>query len=227
MYHDVGCRAKIPREKQASHNVEKMGYHFACGLDTIQKMKGVQSELQFSVIDIKTKLQPISPVAVLCMPHFDDHRTKSRCWYSTPFFSHARGYKMCLRVDANGIAASHGTHVSLFVCLMQGDYDDDLAWPFMGKITVELLNQIADTQHHMGTVQFDSQQNDECNSRVTSVVSGTGRGWPQFISHKLLCAGMRQDMKCQYLKGDCIYFRIQKIDVHQDNKPWLICTSHT
>ena len=224
MYGDVGCRAKIPREKQASHNVEKMGYHFACALDTIQKMKKVQTELQFSVMDIRATLPPAQPVAILRMSHFDDHHTNNKCWYSTPFHSQPKGYKMCLRVDANGIAASHGTHVSLFICLMQGEYDDDLVWPFQGKITVELLNQIQDRNHHMGTVQFDSQQNDECNSRVTSVVSGTGRGWPQFISHKLLSAGMKEDKKCQYLKGDCLYFRIKKIEVHEANKSWLICT---
>lgn len=223
-YYDVGCRAKILREDQAVHNVEKMGYHFACALDTIQKMKKVETELQRSVIDLKSRVQPIQPVAVIRMPHFDEHRTNNRCWYSTPFFSHPKGYKMCLRVDANGIASSHGTHVSLFVCLMQGDYDDELVWPFQGKIPVELLNQIHDSHHHTGIVKFDSPQNDECNSRVTAVVSGTGRGWPQFISHKLLSSGLRSDINCQYLKGDSLYFRIQKIEVHDANKPWLICT---
>ena len=227
MYYDVGCRAKIARENQASHNIEKMGYHFACALDTIQKMKKVQLELQHLLIDFKSKTQPAQPVAVLCMPHFNDHRTNNKCWYSTPFYSHPKGYKMCLRVDANGIATSHGTHVSLFICLMQGDHDEELLWPFQGKITVELLNQVKDSHHHMGTIQFDSQQNDECNSRVTSVVSGTGRGWPQFISHKLLSAGKRSEISCQYLQGDCLYFRIQKIEVHEANKPWLICTAPT
>ena len=227
IYYDVGCRAKIPRENQASHNVEKMGHHFACALDTVQKMKEVQTELQCAIVDMKLKMQAAQPVAVICMPHFDDHRTNNRCWYSTPFLSQPKGYKMCLRVDANGIAASHGTHVSVFICLMQGEHDEELVWPFRGKITVELLNQIHDSNHHRGTVQFDSQQNDECNSRVTSVVSGTGRGWPQFISHKLLSAGLRSDNDCQYLKGDCLYFRIQKIETHEANKPWLICTAHT
>lgn len=227
MYYDVGCRAKFPRENQSSHNVEKMGYHFACALDTIQKMQKIQTELQYSIIDLKSKVQPAQPIAVIRMPHFDHHRTNSRCWYSTPFLSQPKGYKMCLRVDANGIAASRGTHVSLFVCLMQGDCDDELVWPFRGEITVELLNQVHDSHHHMGSVQFDSQKNDECNSRVTSVVSGTGRGWPQFISHKLLNAGQRYDINCQYLKGDCLYFRIQKIEVHEANKPWLTCTTHT
>lgn len=227
MYRDVGCRAKIPRENQASHNVEKMGYHFACALDTIQKIKRTHVELQFTIREMKSKMQPAQPVAVLCMQHFDDHRMNSGCWYSKPFLSHSKGYKMCLRVDANGIGTSHGTHVSLFICLMQGDYDEELVWPFQGKIIVELLNQIQDSHHHMGTIQFDSQQNDECNSRVTSVVSGTGRGWPQFISHKLLGASVRSEANCQYLKGDCLYFRIQRIEVNEANKPWLVCTSHT
>ena len=35
-----------------------------------------------------------------------------------------------------------GTHVSVFACLMKGDNDDSLFWPFTGTVTIELLNQL-------------------------------------------------------------------------------------
>lgn len=223
IFHDIGCRSKFPREDQTSHNTEKMGHHFLCALETIQKLKKSQNELRRSVNDMKLKLQPRGPVATFRMPHFDEHRSHNRCWYSSAFQSHPRGYKMCLRVDANGIAMSHGSHVSVFICLMQGEHDDDLVWPYRGTVTVELLNQLQDSNHHIGTVQFDCQQNDDCNSRVSCVVSGTGRGWPQFISHKALdhCS----EKNCQYLKGDCLYFRVPKVEIYETNKPWLICNN--
>ena len=51
---------------------------------------------------------------------------------------------MCLEVYANGIADGKGTHVSVVACLMKGDNDDSLSWPFTGSVTFELLNQLED-----------------------------------------------------------------------------------
>ena len=31
-----------------------------------------------------------------------------------------------------GMAGGVGTHVTVFVCLMCGEYDDNLTWPFRG-----------------------------------------------------------------------------------------------
>ena len=44
---------------------------------------------------------------------------------------------MCIRVDANDSDA--GTHVSVFVYLMRGEYDSRLVWPFRGDITIQLV----------------------------------------------------------------------------------------
>ena len=38
-------------------------------------------------------------------------------------------------------------HVSVFTKLLEGRYDDQLHWPFLGTVTYELLNQLADDQH--------------------------------------------------------------------------------
>ena len=55
---------------------------------------------------------------------------------------------MCLKVYANGVSEGKGTHVSAFICLMRGDNDDNLKWPFKGTIKVSLLNQLEGGQHH-------------------------------------------------------------------------------
>ena len=38
-------------------------------------------------------------------------------------------------------------HVSCYICLMTGQYDDTLEWPFQGKVTMELLNQMEGVNH--------------------------------------------------------------------------------
>ena len=129
---------------------------------------------------------------------------------------------MCLRVDARGVSRSEGAHLSVFTCLMQGENDGALPWPFLGEVTVELLNQLKDTHHHKGVVKYECREEDECNKRVTCVVSGTGRGWPLFVSHDAL--GYKQETECQYLKDDSLFFRVARVEVYAANKPWLMCT---
>ncbi len=66
------------------------------------------------------------------------------------FFSDSfqKGYKMVIRIDPNGCGMYEGTHVSVWVYLMRGDYDDQLEFPFKGTVTFELLNQLEDNNHH-------------------------------------------------------------------------------
>ena len=63
-------------------------------------------------------------------------------WTSPPYYTHIGGYKFCLEVYPNGDGSGKGTHLSVYVRLMDGEHDDDeLEWPFEGWITFELLNQ--------------------------------------------------------------------------------------
>ena len=42
-------------------------------------------------------------------------------YFSPPFYSHPHGYKLCLRVYANGHGEGKDTHISIFVSLMRGE----------------------------------------------------------------------------------------------------------
>ena len=61
--------------------------------------------------------------------------------YSLPFYTHRYGYKMCLRLYPFGDGAGRETHLSLFIVVMKGDFDEILEWPFKHKMTFQLLNQ--------------------------------------------------------------------------------------
>ena len=130
-------------------------------------------------------------------------------WYSPPFFSHVRGYRMCLRVDADGHGTGKGTHVSVFVYLMRGEYDDQLRWPFRGDVTIRLLNQRRDEGHWEKTLLFDDRINDESASRMKRQEKAL-RGWGrhQFIPHTVLCTPDKE-----YLKHDSLKFRISEVAV--------------
>jgi TNF receptor-associated factor 4 len=93
-------------------------------------------------------------------------------WFSPHFYTHPNGYKMCLGVVANGIDRDKGTHISVFVHMMQGEFDDDLKWPFRGKFTINMVNQEEDKNHVTWIMKLDR---DSGPAVVTDRVVGAAR----------------------------------------------------
>ena len=114
---------------------------------------GLHHQVYGSSISGRTKTFTPGPVE-LTMKDFEGHQLRDDEWISSPFFTHDHGYKMCLRVTANGQGSGKGTHITVGVYLMNGEYDDQLVWPFRGDITIQLLNQNegANSGHHSRTI---------------------------------------------------------------------------
>ena len=147
------------------------------------------------------------PPWVIKMEGFQKKKEKSCSWFSDPVYSHFGGYKMCLRVDANGLKGAKGTHVSVYTYLMRGDNDNNLKWPFKGTIKVSLLNQLEDGQHHTESLWApDCTVPENARGCVTDGErADNGFGKSQFIPHlDLACS----DDNCQYLKDDTLFLRV-------------------
>jgi TNF receptor-associated factor 4 len=101
---------------------------------------------------------------------------------------------------------------------MKGENDDHLTWPFAGKLTVELLNQLENDNHYCKTMTFPPDI--EVSGRVVDEErSIKSWGMPRYIFHSNL--GYNASKNCQYLKDDCLYFRIS-VDANKSSKAWLI-----
>ncbi|XP_064399361.1 TNF receptor-associated factor 2-like isoform X3 [Halichondria panicea] len=203
-YYRIGCEEKPLRKNLAKH-VANTQLHLSLATEEVLKLK--------NIILLKSAL-------TFRMKHFDRYKFDDKENYSPPFLTSASGYKMCIRVDANGSCAGEGTHVSVYVCLMKGDNDDSLSWPFTGTVTVELLNQLEDKNHQKGTTIFTA---DLANSQrvMDGDISVNGWGWRKFISHADLAH--KPLTNCQYLKDDTLIFRVSA--EAPDYKPWLECTN--
>ena len=140
-------------------------------------------------------------------------------FYSTPFYTSHHGYKLCINIEANGNGEGKGTHVSVYACLMKGDNDDSLTWPFTGSVTTELLNQLEDKNHYEKIYLFPHAN--AVSERVTNGSTGICFGYRQYISHSDLNYNIFY--KRQYLVDDTLFFRVS-VDV-PNYKPWLECTS--
>ena len=102
----------------------------------------------------------------MSMFNYNEHKRVGDQWYGVPFYSGINGYKLYLRVDANGEGSSKGTHVSVYVEIMRGENDEMLQWPFNGEITIELLNWREDKRHVEKIIDHYNAPID-CRTRVT------------------------------------------------------------
>jgi len=195
-YAGIGCKEKPFRKDLQQHeNNDTLHLHLA--IETINEKQ------------VKEKTHTFK------MPGFKQGR-----YYSSSFYSYPGGYKMCVRVDANRSGDNADTYVSVYAYLMKGRNDDHLPWPFTGEITITLLNQLEDENHHSRTISFPPDI--EASRRVVrSERSQKGYGWSKFISHDKV--DFDATLNCQYLKDDCLYFRIE-VQTAKTTKPWLTCT---
>ena len=143
------------------------------------------------------------------MTAFTKKRKNKRDWYSDPFYSHNKGYRLCLVVDTAGCDDYEGTHCSMYLFLMRGRHDDQLEWPLKIKLKLILLNQMGDKNHCSGTINFAeaSHVKDVTHRVIDEDMAESGRGCPDFISHKELT---KITPTCQFLKNDCIFVRVCK-----------------
>ncbi|KAJ8392367.1 hypothetical protein AAFF_G00074920 [Aldrovandia affinis] len=99
---------------------------------------------------------------------------------SAPFYTGRSGYKLSARAYLNGDGPGRGTHLSLFVVLMRGDFDALLPWPFRQGVTLTVLDQSGGRSD-----VSDSFRPDPASSSFQRPVSemNVASGFPRFVSH--------------------------------------------
>jgi len=143
----------------------------------------------------------VAPV-IFKFPGFTKKMMTTERWQGDPFFAFWRGYKMHFSVYPGGNGEGEGTHLSLYLHLMKGPYDDRLEqsgyWPLRGTFKIELLDQLNDN-NHVYYLSFDNAP----NSFTDRVIEKSRKGWgnPIFLSHSTLFSS-------SYLKHDKLYFQI-------------------
>ena len=98
--------------------------------------------------------------------------------YSPCFFTSRYGYKMCARIYLNGDGMGRGTHISVFLVVMRGQYDALLRWPFRQKVTFMLMDQ-DNVEHVIDAFRPDPNSSSfQRPRRETNIASGR----PMFLS---------------------------------------------
>jgi len=147
----------------------------------------------------------VCPV-IMNVTKFNQKLQDNGIWFSDPFFTHDEGYKMILKAYPSGCGDGKGTHLSVFLCIIKGPYDDKLTWPMKEKFKVKLLNQTGDCDHHVRLISYRNCI-PEKHSRVTDGIMASSWGVRRFISHTDL---YEVTPTCQYLKDNCIFLQVSK-----------------
>ena len=144
---------------------------------------------------------------IIKMPQFS--KSNQDGWSSPSFMTHEGGYKMFMKVYANGYIHNegHGKFISVALFLMKGEHDERLIWPMKGTMTIQLLNVLAD-EDHSPAVEFKFNGRDEKMCLVRDGVCAERASW----AHKFIALdnlSYNQHQKHQYLKDNCIYLRVR------------------
>ena len=90
---------------------------------------------------------------------------------------------MELRVFPNGIGKGLFSHVSVFLHIVPGQYDDTLVWPYQGyPVEIRLFDYMKQKSHGK-IIFFDSKAALEARSRPHTIIGSKGVGFEQFISN--------------------------------------------
>ena len=113
--------------------------------------------------------------------------------YSDPFYSGECSQKFRIRLFPNGDGRGKGTHLSLFLTNIEGEYDAILQWPFPKKVTLTLIDQ---------------QENLDERKTVSRPLTGTEEAWrSRPVKAKELDWGF-----CKFLSHDELHKRAYIVD---------------
>ena len=158
--------------------------------------------------------QFLTPPVTFTLDNFHERKDNNEFWLSPYFYSRKYGYKMQLKVFPNGTGEGAGTHISMFVLIVPGEFDDLLAWPFCGIITVHLINQRKNGPSVAHNVYYTSIDNLCYRERPHHDVDDANRmGWGTFklIAHTELGEGAGVLAEREYLKNNCLSFCVWNI----------------
>lgn len=201
-YRRLGCDVQLLRKDVRKHESDNQILHRA--LNTIV-------ELEKKLVDSVTCFEKANLMYSFKMTQFKSRLDNKELVHSPYFNSHPSGYKMKIGIILAGLQSKIDCpHMTVGLIMSAKNI---ASTPIQGKLTVTLLNQLADEKHHVETTDFEVNDISQCDESGCIMCALL----PTFIPH----AKLEHDLEAntQYLKEDCLFFRI--LVQTSDYKPWL------
>lgn len=194
----LGCEVKKMRKDMVEHEVDDSS-HLHMAIETVAVLRQSNTKL-------KADYESIAELRQSTTKFKADYESVQMTFTSPPFYTSPGGYCMTLHVCNDEEEDS----INVFVSSERGDNDDDLKWPFLGDVSVTLLNQLENKNHYKKIFRIKPEH---------AITPGNNVGF-DFISEAAL--GHNPVKNTQYLKDDALYFKVS-VDI-PGHRHWLDCT---
>lgn len=191
--------------------VEAVQAQSSCRLDGLMEQQkaelATQGQAIVAFLQEHTTPPTLTPFYFVVV-NLDHYQRNNYMFNSEPFYSHPGGYKMIMTIYPNGVGETKNTHVSVYVGIIRGEFDDKLRWPFSGSVTVEAYNRTLRQWSNKKEIVLNPH---ECDLRVvsqkTNVLVDGKKGYQDFL--------LLDDFKNDYVKSTNVArFRVLHVKVY-------------
>ena len=188
-----GCGVRLSRKDMQTHVGENLASHIG---ELARRMVRLEAENKHLMRELEC-LQISTPRTALnlIMDNLDQHKRKGSPWNSPSFYT--QGYKLRLQVYVNDHDENGSLCTTIFVCLMQGKFDESLKWTFKAVVCVELLKE----ENGRYVVLYSAKIAHE-SRRVTTENDPFGRGVTAVHPNLM-----------QHVRHNRLYFRIPAVQL--------------
>ncbi|KAJ8276031.1 hypothetical protein COCON_G00077830 [Conger conger] len=216
-FKDAGCKHRCPKLAISRHLDDTTKSHLTmmCNLVTRQRQEILELRRELEELSVSQDGVLIWKLADYSRRLQESKLRSNHELFSPPFYSHRYGYRLQVSAFLNGNGSGEGTHLSIYIRVLPGEYDSLLEWPFSYKVTFSILDQsdpsLSKPQHITETFNPDPNwknfQKPSSTARNSLDESTLGFGYPKFISHEEI-------KKRNYVRENAIFLKAS-IDIPQ------------
>lgn len=206
-FKEAGCRFKGTRQLLDAHLEQNTATHLSL-MVALSSRQGAQiAQLKGAVAKLSTNYTGtlLWKIADWSAKLSEARSKEGLELVSPPFYTSQYGYKLQASLFLNGNGPGEGTHMSVYIKVLPGEYDALLKWPFQHSVTFTLFEQGTESGSQGGVAESFVPDPSWANfQRPSSQPDSLGFGFPRFVSHELM--GRRA-----FVRDDTCFLRV-KVD---------------
>uniref|UniRef100_A0A8C7Q727 TNF receptor-associated factor n=1 Tax=Oncorhynchus mykiss TaxID=8022 RepID=A0A8C7Q727_ONCMY len=191
-FKDAGCKHRCPKLAIGRHLEDTTKSHLTmmCSLVGRQRQEILELRREMEELSVSNDGVLIWKLSDYSRKLQEAKLRNNHEFFSPPFYTHRYGYKLQVSAFLNGNGSGEGSHLSIYIRVLPGEYDNLLEWPFSYKVTFSIMDQsdpsLSKPQHITETFNPDPNWKNfqkPCSTRNSLDESTLGFGYPKFISH--------------------------------------------
>ncbi|XP_057295135.1 TNF receptor-associated factor 4-like isoform X2 [Hydractinia symbiolongicarpus] len=219
-FEEIGCPHRCSREKLSRHYKAGIIEHVRLLYDVVMK-QGQRLDQHHELLQDHGALLETHQAQITDMERIarnqliwriDEYGRKFKeaksgnttTLFSPPFNTSKHGYRLCASLCLNGDGKGKGTHISAFISILRGAYDNLLKWPFSYRVTFYLLDQNSDPslrKHIKFSIKPNPCADNEPFLGQPKMEKNASFGGAKFAKH--------EDAESRtYIKDDTIFLKI-------------------